>query len=545
MKNLLLLLFVAFALFVEGRVAPNTKISNPIIAFGKIQLADFDGDGYSTPGDCNDFDPFINPGATEICGNSTDENCNGSITDGCSDVDGDGYAAPGDCNDNNPNINPGENEICGNQIDEDCDGYLNNGCGIDNDGDGYTTGNDCNDNNPNINPGENEICGNSVDENCNGSTTDGCQDNDGDGYRANQDCNDADSTIHPGALEICNNNIDEDCDGSLACDFDQDGFSAGHDCNDNNPAVNPGAVEVCGNAIDENCDRSTSYECVSMDSCVMQLTTDMNDRTYHPDNGGFYWGFSTYQRNYRTINPALYPEYDDGWKKMTNASSGFFYGAASWYLSTPDTADNWLVLEGLKVKTNILQMSWRYRYPDMDYRDGYEILLSVGHGNDLTLYTTKLFTVKDNDPITNTDTGWNYMEIDVDVTAFIGRSVNLAFHHNAFDQYILMLDDLYLAQCGEAIVSDVNEPIALSPIDFSLAPNPSSGNVTLYYRYDADGPVEVTVTDVTGRTTFAEVLSAQPSGNVQLPLSNQQPGIYFVQMKYGDSKGVQKLIISK
>jgi hypothetical protein len=96
---------------------------------------DGDGDGYynidagcSGSNDCDDSDKFVNPGATEICDDFTDNDCNGYIDEFdayCIDSDGDGYTpSENDCNDNDASINPGVAEVCDDGIDNDCDGDI-------------------------------------------------------------------------------------------------------------------------------------------------------------------------------------------------------------------------------------------------------------------------------------------------------------------------------------------------------------------------------------------------------------------------------------
>ena len=220
--------------------------------------ADSDADGFGDAGsstascdaptgfvaddtDCNDEDPSINPGATEVCDDAdVDEDCD-TLSDDAddsvdaasqlawyADTDGDSYGdaaartdaceAPSgfvaddtDCDDTNEAVNPGASEVCDDaDVDEDCDGAADDADGsVDvttfttffEDLDSDTFGND---------DETLQACDLPV------------------GYAATGgDCNDADGFVNPEAAEVCDDaDVDEDCD-SLSDDADDDVDPAG------------------------------------------------------------------------------------------------------------------------------------------------------------------------------------------------------------------------------------------------------------------------------------------------------------------------------
>ncbi len=280
---------------------------------------DDDNDGDLDATDCDDFNPNVAHGKTEVC-NGTDDNCAGGVDEGFTDTDTDGQKdcidtdddndtklddqdncplvantsqlnTDGDAqgnacdtdDDNDGDLDTADNcplVVNANQLDTNVDGE-GDACDTDDDGDGSLDAADCAPLNKNVYPGATESC-NGTDDDCDTSVDEGFTNTDG---TDQADCVDPDDD-NDGRLDGADNcpllandnqaNFDGDAYGDVCdSDIDGDGDPNTSDCNDYNGAIKTGATEKC-NGVDDNCNSQVD-EGENLASCLNYYLDADND----------------------------------------------------------------------------------------------------------------------------------------------------------------------------------------------------------------------------------------------------------------------------
>ncbi|MCP4352976.1 MAG: hypothetical protein GY795_46590 [Desulfobacterales bacterium] len=305
---------------------------------------DADKDGYTEEqGDCNDNNGTVHPGASENCNDNKDNDCDGNYDCAdsecaghyscrvCTDHDYDGYYAESgcgefaDCNDYDKTVYPGATEICNDNKDNDCnvksdcdDAACTNSqeCRVctDRDSDGYYaetdcgTIQDCNDYDIDVYPEAPEICNDNKDNDCDEKT----------------DCDDSGCIEDP----VCVTCTDADSDGFYA----ESDCGTVTDCDDEVKAVYPGAVEICGDEKDQNCN-GTDLPC-SVSPVVMSVSPGNNETDVNV-NTEIIATFSQVMDSQSINNDTFYVRFGEGYNLQVIQGTVNYSGATAKF--TPDS----------------------------------------------------------------------------------------------------------------------------------------------------------------------------------------------------------------
>src|SRR3989338_731389 len=167
------------------------------------------------------------------------------------------------------------------------------------------------------------------------------------------------------------------------------------------------------------------------------------------------------KRNVDNLTPATSVAYiNEAWERREDFVLNVLDSCAfstSWY--TPaGTANDWMWTPLIGPITGSAQLSWRAKAPDPAYADGYEVRIMTATqgpptggagaiGNQIT-NSTVVFTTTGETQLWTTRT--------VDLSAYIGQSIYVAFRNNSSDKFILMVDDIQVEILASSDAAAVN-----------------------------------------------------------------------------------------
>ena len=228
--------------------------------------------------------------------------------------------------------------------------------------------------------------------------------------------------------------------------------------------------------------------------------------------------------------------YDDSiapgvWDSRIFAASDF---------AVPYAANNWLEFGPITIPDSGATLTWTHAMPDNQRRDGYELRLSLtGMVNTMDFINAPTLWFADNDAATDGDTLNNgdtlyKQQIYFSGAQFAQTQLYFAFHHTAYDQYILMLDDIMIREGNTLDTIDTTTVPTFTPVvvknnAVGIFPNPASSVVNVKIAAEKNSGGHFVIRNQTGKVVSDSDILGLREESIQLNTSKFPSGQYFYQ----------------
>ncbi|MDX2359400.1 MAG: choice-of-anchor J domain-containing protein [Crocinitomicaceae bacterium] len=178
--------------------------------------------------------------------------------------------------------------------------------------------------------------------------------------------------------------------------------------------------------------------------------------------------------------------------------------STSWY--TPaGTSDDWMISPAITLTGAAAILDWEAMAPDPNYADGYEVLISTTTPTIPAF--TPIFSIVDED-----DT-WTPQSVDL--SAYAGQTVYLAWRNNSTDEFLLFVDDI-VVQVVPSIDAEMSyagvEEYTMVPLAQVNNPLGTTGTITNVGGFDVTGvTMTVNVLDGTMANVYTATSTAVPT----------------------------------
>ncbi|MFD2551958.1 choice-of-anchor J domain-containing protein [Bizionia sediminis] len=185
----------------------------------------------------------------------------------------------------------------------------------------------------------------------------------------------------------------------------------------------------------------------------------------------------------------------------------------SWY-QPAGTSNDWMVSPAITLTTNAI-LSWQEQSRDPEFPDSYEVWIST-EGNNPGDFNNRVYT-------NAAATTGEWATRSVDLSAFIGNTIHMAWRNNSVDKFILMIDNIKVEESASfdtqvSIPDEVTYQFTQIPVGqvyHSLGSRATLENVGSNPVTNA--MVTVTITDSNANTVYTATSEAY-----DLPLNGEQ-----------------------
>jgi PKD repeat protein len=144
----------------------------------------------------------------------------------------------------------------------------------------------------------------------------------------------------------------------------------------------------------------------------------------------------------------------------------------------------------------------------------------------------------------NTDDKWTWNKIDVDLSAYAGKSgVMLAWQYVGNDGDLMAIDNVEVTQG----TTGVNDQEAINQMLLQNYPNPFSSQTHIVFKLEQKADVKLIIYNSLGQQIAVPVSGEMSAGNHQVLFdgSSLRPGIYYYRLMFDGKSTTKRMVIIK
>ena len=206
----------------------------------------------------------------------------------------------------------------------------------------------------------------------------------------------------------------------------------------------------------------------------VELTTSVAgflaaDTFYLEDfESGWPVGYDRYNNDIYTPDPAVNPPFTGtnatAWLDLDADGNGNTEAVStSWNGAAGELADDWMLTTGIGVLPANQRLFWNAEASDVNFPDGYEVRISTTQlPANTTNYSTLLFSVTAENSYNTTRS--------VDLSAYAGQTVYIAFRNNSDYMNLLYIDNIRVGTATTGCSASLLKPDYIQIVDCSVTP---------------------------------------------------------------------------